>query len=73
MNTADAEKAISVTFRGVKTLGDGTVVTLHSDRMDAVNTVKNKNVVVPQTSRITCPGNILSITIPAKTFALYSF
>ena len=73
VNTADAEKAISVTFRGVKTLGDGTVVTLHSDRMDAVNTVKNKNVVVPQTSRITCPGNILSITIPAKTFALYSF
>ena len=73
VNTADAEKAISVTFRGVKTLGDGTVVTLHSDRMDAVNTVKNKNVVVPQTSRITCPGNILSITIPAKTFALYCF
>ncbi len=73
VNTADAEKAISVTFRGVKTLGDGTVVMLHSDRMDAVNTVKNKNVVVPQTSRITCPGNILSITIPAKTFALYCF
>ena len=73
VNTGEVSKRITLTFKGIKTLGKGKVITLHSDRMDAVNTIANKNVVVPQTREIQADGNVLKITVPAKTFALYRF
>ena len=73
VNTSASAKDIEVTFRGLKTLGKGTVTTLHADRPDAVNTIADKTAVVPKTAEVDCPGNILRTTVPAKTFALYRF
>lgn len=73
VNTSGEAKDIEVTFKGIKSLGKGKVTTLHADRMDAVNTVKNKNVVTPKTADVEAEGNVLKVTVPAKTFALYRF
>ena len=72
-NTSTAPKEVVITFKGIKSLGNGKVTTLHADRMDAVNTVKNKNVVTPKSADVAADGNVLKVTVPAKTFALYRF
>ena len=72
-NTSTAPKEVVITFKGIKSLGNGKVTTLHSDRMDAANTIEKKNNVVPKTADVQADGNVLRTTIPAKTFAVYRF
>ena len=72
-NTSTAPKEVVITFKGVKSLGNGKVTTLHADRMDAANTIEKKNNVVPKTADVQADGNVLRTTIPAKTFAVYRF
>ena len=72
-NTSAEPKDIVITFKGVKNLGSGKVTTLHADRMDAANTIEKKNNVVPKTADVQAEGNVLNVTIPAKTFAVYRF
>ncbi len=72
-NTSDAAKDVKIMFKGIKTLKDGKVITLHSDNADATNTLDNPDNVIPQTSEMKADGNILSVSIPAKTFAVYRF
>ena len=72
-NTSTEPKEVIITFKGVKSLGNGKVTTLHADRMDAANTIEKKNNVVPKTADVQADGNVLRTTIPAKTFAVYRF
>ena len=72
-NTSTEPKEVVITFKGIKSLGNGKVTTLHADRMDAANTIEKKNNVVPQTADVQADGNVLRTTIPAKTFAVYRF
>ncbi len=72
-NTSTEPKEVIITFKGVKSLGNGKVTTLHADRMDAANTIEKKNNVVPKTADVQADGNVLHTTIPAKTFAVYRF
>ena len=72
-NTSTEPKEVVITFKGVKSLGNGKVTTLHADRMDAANTIEKKNNVVPKTADVQADGNVLRTTIPAKTFAVYRF
>ena len=72
-NTSTEPKEVVITFKGIKSLGNGKVTTLHADRMDAANTIEKKNNVVPKTADVQADGNVLRITIPAKTFAVYRF
>ena len=72
-NTSTAPKEVAITFKGIKSLGNGKVTTLHADRMDAANTIEKKNNVVPKTADVQADGNVLRTTIPAKTFAVYRF
>ena len=72
-NTGDADKDINITFNGIKNLGSGKLITLHSNDLQATNTLSNKENVVPQTTNIEAKGNTLSVKIPAKTFAVYRF
>ena len=72
-NTSTAPKEVIITFKGIKSLGNGKVTTLHADRMDAANTIEKKNNVVPKTADVQADGNVLRTTIPAKTFAVYRF
>ena len=72
-NTSTEPKEVVITFKGVKSLGNGKVTTLHAERMDAANTIEKKNNVVPKTADVQADGNVLRTTIPAKTFAVYRF
>lgn len=72
-NTSAEPKEVAITFKGIKSLGNGKVTTLHADRMDAANTIEKKNNVVPKTADVQADGNVLRTTIPAKTFAVYRF
>ena len=72
-NTSTTPKEVVITFKGIKSLGNGKVTTLHADRMDAANTIEKKNNVVPKTADVQADGNVLRTTIPAKTFAVYRF
>ena len=72
-NTSAEPKGVDITFKGIKSLGKGTVTTLHADRMDAANTIEHKNNVVPQTGDVQTEGNVLKAIIPAKSFVVYKF
>ena len=72
-NTSAEPKGVDITFKGIKSLGKGTVTTLHADRMDAANTIEHKNNVVPQTGDVQTEGNVLKTIIPAKSFVVYKF
>ncbi len=76
MNTSDKAQDIVVTFKGIKSLGNGKVTTLHADNPRAENTIEKKNAVVPQTKDVPASevqGNVLKTSVPAKTFAVYRF
>jgi alpha-N-arabinofuranosidase len=72
-NTSDVAKDVKLTFNGVKALKDGKVITLHVDNMQATNTLDRPENVVPQTADVKAQGNVLSVSVPAKTFAVYRF
>ena len=73
VNVDDREKQVNVTFEGLKTLGKGKCITLHSGNPRAVNSLENKTNVVPQTSEIEANGNVVSVKVPAKSFVVYRF
>lgn len=73
VNTTDQPQEVTVTFKGVKKLRQGTVTSLHADRMDAANTIEHPDAVVPVTQAAEADGNVLRATVPAKTFSLYRF
>ena len=72
-NTNAEARDIIVTFKGIKSLPEGKVTCLHHDDPNAINTLENKNVVVPQTGTVKAEGNVLKVSVPAKTFAVYRF
>ena len=73
VNAGDKEQHINLTFTGLKNLGKGKLTTLHSNDPRATNSLENKTHVVPQTSDVEGNGNVLSVKVPAKTFAVYRF
>lgn len=75
-NTSDKAQAINLEFKGLKKsekLGEGKLITLHSDNLDAENTLDNPNAIVPKESAVNIEGNTLSTEIGAMTFAVYKF
>lgn len=73
VNAGDKEQHINLTFTGLKNLGKGKLITLHSNDPRATNSLENKTHVVPQTSDVEGNGNVLSVKVPAKTFTVYRF
>ena len=72
VNVSNEPQDITLTFKGIKTLGEGTVTLLHHDDLTAFNEISNQHIVVPQSSSVKTVGNRLSVTVPAKTFAVYT-
>lgn len=73
VNTGDNAQQISLNFKGAKKLGEGIVTTLHADDMKATNSLDNPKSVVPQQSSMQANGDNATVTVPAKTFAVYKF
>lgn len=74
-NTSDSPRDINLRFDGLKTsrtLTEGTVVTLSSDDPDADNTLDNPTRIRPVETPLKIDGNIVRVTLPAKTFAVYT-
>lgn len=74
-NTSDSPRDINLRFDGLKTsrtLTEGTVVTLSSDDPDADNTLDNPSRIRPVETPLKIDGNIVRVTLPAKTFAVYT-
>ena len=75
-NTSDKAQAINLEFKGLKKsekLGEGKLITLHSDNLNAENTLDNPNAIVPKESAVNIEGNTLNTKIGAMTFAVYKF
>jgi alpha-N-arabinofuranosidase len=70
-NTSDKPQQLAIRFKGAKNLGQFTAVSLHSDDMHATNSIDNPNNVVPSEQQVTAEGNVLNVTVPAKTFVVY--
>ena len=73
VNNNDQPKEIALTFKGAKGLGAGTATLLHSNDMRATNSLDNPTNVVPKESAVQANGNNATVTVPAKTFAVYKF
>lgn len=74
-NTSDSPRDINLRFDGLKTsctLTEGTVVTLSSDDPDADNTLDNPSRIRPVETPLKIDSNIVRVTLPAKTFAVYT-
>ena len=75
-NTSDQAQKVSLEFKGLKKsakLGEGKVITLHSDNPDAENTLDNPNLIVPKEASVSLDGNTLNTEVGAMTFAVYTF
>lgn len=72
-NASDVSKTISLVLKGARKVTGARVITLHADDLHAENTLKNKYAVRPVESEVSVAGNHLSITVPARTFAVYRF
>ena len=76
VNTSSKEQPVEVTFKGLKSLKKGKMTVLHSSNPRAENTITKKNVVTPRTADVPADfikGNVLSTTIPPKSFVVFSF
>ena len=69
-NTSDKAQQVKINFKGAKALKAFNLTTLHSDDPHATNTLECPDRVVPQQQTVSADSNVLTLTIPAKTFAV---
>ncbi|MDY3877105.1 MAG: hypothetical protein SOZ60_06810, partial [Prevotella sp.] len=50
---------------------EATLISFHSDDLDAENTLDNPTKIVPQTSTLTVNAPSQQVTVPARTFYIY--
>ena len=79
VNLGDKPQQIALTFKGLKTLPakeNVQLTTLHSDNPMTCNTIEKKNAIVPVEQKgfdLSIDQNTATVTVPAKTFAVYKF
>ena len=79
VNLGDKPQQITLTFKGLKTLPakeNVQLTTLHSDNPMTCNTIEKKNAIVPVEQKgfdLSIDQNTATVTVPAKTFAVYKF
>lgn len=73
-NLNDAARDVAIEVKGLKNIGAQTVTTLRSDNPKAINTIAKKDAVKPVTTTVAAQtGNILKLSVPARSFAVYKF
>ena len=73
-NTGDEPQKLNILFKGMKknsSLSSAKQLLLHSDNLDAENSLDNPELITPQESSIPVSGSTLSVSLPAKSFAVY--
>ena len=74
VNTTKESKAINLTITGLRknqTLTIGECTLMQNMNAGAVNTLENKNAVVPQKTTATLNGNVVAIAAQANSFGVY--
>jgi alpha-L-arabinofuranosidase len=75
VNTSNIAQPVTVRFTGVKgtALADeARCVTLHSDNLEAENTVSRQREVVPQENSLKLTDGSIVTNVPPRTFAIYT-
>ncbi len=70
-NISNSAQPVKLNLKGIKGLTSGKVITLHSDKPTAENTLDNPTAIVPQEKAIEVSGTVLDTEVPAQTFAVY--
>lgn len=74
-NTSDKAQDVTLNLNGLKGSRSATATTLHSDNMDAENTLDNPNLICPVETTATCVSKknktVLNDKLPAKSFRMY--
>ena len=73
-NTGSETQTLNLQFQGVKKnqpLQSAKQILLHSDDLDAENTLDEPEKIVPQESELSLNGNTLTVDLGAKSFAVY--
>jgi len=72
INTGNKAQDVTLNFKGLKK-GEhaAELITFHSDKLDAENTLDAPKAIVPQTKSITVNAPSNGISVPARTFAIY--
>lgn len=76
VNTSDKGQKLNIEFKGIKkslAITDGKCITLHSDNLDAENTLDDPNRIIPIEKSISVDDNVLNTEIEKMTFAVYKF
>ena len=73
VNTGNKAQSVTLNLKGMKGEHTGKLITFHADDMDGENTLSNPNKYEPKTQNITVSAPTYSLSIPAKTFAIYQF
>jgi len=71
VNTSDDPQSISLNFKGMKGQYEGTVTTFHADDLDGENTLDEPTKYVPTTASLQFSAPNATVTVGAKTFAMY--
>lgn len=71
VNTSDQSREISLNLAGMKGTHAATVTTFHADDLDGENTLDEPTKYVPSTQEIQLSAPAASVTVGAKTFAMY--
>ena len=73
-NTGDEPQQLNILFKGMKknsALSSAKQLLLHSDNLDAENSLDNPELITPQESSVPVANSTLSVSLPAKSFAVY--
>ena len=70
-NTSDSDQSLAVRFNGLDGITSARQILLHSDDLDADNTLDEPEKIVPEETSISANGDVLNVTLKAKTFAVY--
>ncbi|MBO4564775.1 MAG: carbohydrate binding domain-containing protein [Bacteroidaceae bacterium] len=73
VNTGSKAQDVTLNLKGMKGEHSGKLITFHADEMDGENTLEAPHKYEPKTQNITVTAPTYSLTIPAKTFAIYQF
>jgi len=71
VNTSDQSREISLNLAGMKGTHAASVTTFHADDLDGENTLDEPTKYVPSTQEIQLSAPTASVTVGAKTFAMY--
>ena len=75
INTSDKPQDVTLNLNGLKGSRSATATTLHSDNMDAENTLDNPGAIRPVETAAVCQSKknmtVLTDKLPAKSFRMY--